>query len=105
MDNTQNKDEQATLPNFDAIRHLDDDGREYWFARELYPLLGYTTWRRFTEVVDRAKTACVAMKIESSDHFDNVVKLIEAGKGAQREVDDVALSRYACYLIVQNGDR
>lgn len=104
MDNTQNNDEQATLPNFDAIRHLDDDGREYWFARELYPLLGYTTWRRFTEVVDRAKTACVAMKIESSDHFDNVVKLIEAGKGAQREVDDVALSRYACYLIVQNGD-
>ena len=55
MDNTQNNDEQATLPNFDAIRHLDDDGKEYWFARELYPLLGYTTWRRFTEVVDRAK--------------------------------------------------
>lgn len=104
MDNTQNNNEQASLPNFDAIRHLDDDGREYWFARELYPLLGYTTWRRFAEVVGRAKTACVAMKIELADHFDNVVKLIEAGKGAQREVEDIALSRYACYLIVQNGD-
>ena len=104
MDSTRNNNEQASLPNFDAIRHLDDDGREYWFARELYPLLGYTTWRRFAEVVGRAKTACVAMKIELADHFDNVVKLIEAGKGAQREVEDIALSRYACYLIVQNGD-
>ena len=104
MDNTQNNDKQATLPNFDAIRHLDDDGREYWFARELYPLLGYTTWRRFLEVVGRAKTACVAMKIEPSDHFDNTVKMVELGSGSSREIDDVALSRYACYLIVQNGD-
>ena len=52
MDNTQNNDEQATLPNFDAIRHLDDDGREYWFARELYPLLGYSRWQRFQAVIE-----------------------------------------------------
>lgn len=88
------------MPNFDAIRHLDNDGREYWFARELYQLLGYTTWRRFSEVIDRAKTACVAMNIEPSDHFDNVVKMVELGSGSFREINDISLSRYACYLIV-----
>lgn len=56
------------------------------------------------EVVGRAKTACVAMKIEPSDHFDNIVKMVELGSGSSREIDDIALSRYACYLIVQNGD-
>lgn len=104
MDNTQNSNEQAGLPNFDAIRHLDDDGREYWFARELYPLLGYSRWQRFQTAVDKARTACAAMKICVDDHFTSVGKLIEAGKGAQREIDDILLSRYACYLIVQNGD-
>lgn len=104
MDNTQNNNEQASLPNFDAIRHLDDDGREYWFARELYKPLGYSTWQRFLGVVERAKHACKALKINEFDHFNNDVKLIEVGKGAQREIDDIALSRYACYLIVQNGD-
>ena len=104
MDNTQNSNEQASLPNFDAIRHLDDDGREYWFARELYLLLGYSRWQRFQTAVDKAKTACAAMKVSVDDHFTSVGKLIEAGKGAQREIDDILLSRYACYLIVQNGD-
>ena len=104
MVNTQNSNEQAGLPNFDAIRHLDDEGREYWFARELYPLLGYSRWQRFQTAVDKARTACAAMKISVDDQFTNVGKLIEAGKGAQREIDDILLSRYACYLIVQNGD-
>lgn len=104
MDNTHNQDEQATIPNFDAIRHLDDAGREYWFARELYKPLGYSTWQRFLGVIDRAKQACKSLKINEFDHFNNDVKLIETGKGAQRKVDDIALSRYACYLIVQNGD-
>ena len=104
MDTTDKTGEQASLPNFDAIRHLDDDGREYWFARELFPLLGYSTWQRFTSVLIRAKEACKSLKINESDHFNGVVKMIEAGKGAQRKIEDVALSRYACYLIVQNGD-
>ena len=104
MGNTHNQSEQATLPYLEAIRHLDDDGREYWFARELYPLLGYATWRRFAEVVGRAKTACFAMKVEPSDHFDNIVRMVKLGSGSSREIDDIALSRYACYLIIQNGD-
>ena len=104
MDNTQNNDEQATLPNFDAIRHLDDDGREYWFARELYPLLGYSRWQRFQAVIEKAKTACKSLKINESDHFTNLGKMVDLGSGSSREIDDVALSRYACYLIVQNGD-
>lgn len=104
MDNTQNNDEQATLPNFDAIRHLDDDGREYWFARELYPLLGYSRWQRFQAVIEKAKTACKSLKINDSDHFTNLGKMVDLGSGSSREIDDVALSRYACYLIVQNGD-
>lgn len=104
MDSNDKSTENATLPNFDAIRHVDTNGKEYWLARDLYELLGYSTWRRFSEVIARARQACISLKINTEDHFDNVVKMIETGKGAQRKVDDVALSRYACYLIVQNGD-
>lgn len=100
MDNTQNNNEQASLPNFDAIRHLDDDGREYWYARELYPLLGYSRWQRFQAVIEKAKTACKSLKINDSDHFTNLGKMVDLGSGSSREIDDVALSRYACYLIV-----
>ncbi len=104
MDSNDKPTGDATLPDFDAIRHLDDDGREYWFARELYPLLGYTTWRRFSEVLARARSACNTLNIKESDHFDSVVKMVPLGSGSERKVEDVALSRYACYLIVQNGD-
>ena len=92
------------LPDFDALRHVDENGNEFWFARDLFPVLGYTTWRRFTEVIDRAKLACTSLKIPVDDHFDNIVKMISLGKGGTRKVPDIALSRYACYLIVQNGD-
>ena len=90
MDNTQNSNEQASLPNFDAIRHLDDDGREYWFARELYPLLGYSRWQRFQAVIEKAKTACKSLKIKESDHFTNLGKMVDLGSGSSREIDDVA---------------
>lgn len=104
MDNTPDKHEQATPPNFDTIRHFDDDGREYWLARDLHCLLGYSTWQRFYGVIERAKQACRSLGIKEEDHFSNTVKMVDLGSGSTRQIDDVALSRYACYLIVQNGD-
>lgn len=108
MNHTENLPAQevvgATPPDFDAIRHFDENGVEYWLARELYPILEYATWQRFVGVIERAKQACFSLNINVDDHFNNTVKMIELGKGGQRRVEDIALSRYACYLIVQNGD-
>lgn len=89
---------------FDAIRHEDGEGSEYWSARELSKVLRYTQWRNFAHVIEQARTACEASDYAASDHFADVSNMIRVGKGAQREVDDVHLSRYACYLVVQNGD-
>lgn len=89
---------------FEAIRHEDDAGGEYWSARELAPLLEYSRWQRFQPVIAKAEMACEQSGYAVSDHFTHVGKLIEAGKGAQRRIEDVHLSRYACYLVVQNGD-
>ncbi len=80
------------------------DGVEYWLARELQELLGYTQWRNFETVIDKARTACANAGQAVGDHFADVSKKIDLGKGAQREVVDVELTRYACYLIAQNGD-
>ena len=80
------------------------EGVEYWLARELQELLGYTQWRNFETVVDKARTACANAGQAVDDHFADVSKMIDLGKGAQREVVDVELTRYACYLIAQNGD-
>ncbi|MDP1646589.1 MAG: DNA damage-inducible protein D [Rubrivivax sp.] len=80
------------------------DGVEYWLARELQQLLGYTQWRNFETVIDKARTACANAGQAVDDHFADVSKMIDLGKGAQREVVDVELTRYACYLIAQNGD-
>lgn len=104
MDSNNIQDEKVELPNFDAIRHYDEDGREYWLARELYPLLGYSRWQRFTPVIEKAKTTCKSLHINESDHFTHVGKMVDLGSGSTRSVEDIALSRYACYLIVQNGD-
>jgi DNA-damage-inducible protein D len=89
---------------FERIRHTTDDGEEYWSARELAKLLGYAKWDKFTNVIEKAKIACESSSHAPSDHFLHVGKLIIGGKGAQRDIGDWHLSRYACYLIVQNAD-
>lgn len=89
--------------SFESIRQ-EDDGAEYWLARQLAPVLGYQDFRNFLAVVDKARTACAKARLDPADHFGDVTRMIDLGKGARREVADIRLSRYACYLIVQNGD-
>ncbi|HQV71436.1 MAG: DNA damage-inducible protein D [Xanthomonadales bacterium] len=95
------KQHQAT---FDGIRHLDNDGNEYWLARELARVLEYSQYRHFLPVLERAREACRNSKQRVEDHMEDILTMVEIGSGAQREVEDVRLSRYACYLVVQNGD-
>ena len=89
---------------FEKIKHVNEYGQEYWSARELQGVLEYSQWRRFHDVIERAKSACESSKNNISDHFANAGKMVSVGSGAEREVDDYLLSRYACYLIVMNGD-
>ena len=89
---------------FESIKHVDDDGNEYWYARELQKVLEYTEWRKFVGVIKKAINSCKASNYVSSDHFVGTDKMINLGKGGQRKVPDYKLSRYACYLIAQNGD-
>lgn len=80
------------------------EGVECWSARELQKLLGYTKWENFEKVIKKAKDACNNAGEDANNHFPDIRKVIEAGKGAQHTIDDIALTRYACYLIAQNGD-
>ena len=89
--------------NFEDYAHQ-IDGEEFWLARELQTLLGYAQWRNFEQVIDKAKIACETAGHSSSDHFADVSKTIPMPKGAEKEIDDLMLTRYACYLIAQNGD-
>jgi DNA-damage-inducible protein D len=89
---------------FESIKRLNDDDSEFWFARDLAPLLDYQDWRNFLQVVEKAKIACERSAHPVRDHFGEVTKMVVLGSGAKRAITDYTLSRYACYLIVQNGD-
>jgi hypothetical protein len=92
------------LRAFEGAARKTDDGQEFWAARELAKLLGYADYRNFLGTVEKAKIACQTMRLDPDDHFVAVTDMIEIGKGGRREVDNIYLDRYACYLIAQNGD-
>ena len=95
---------EDTTNLFEAIKHINEYGQEYWYARELMKVLGYSKWENFERVIDKAKKACENSNILIFDHFADVRKMVSIGSNAKREQNDYKLSRYACYLIAQNGD-
>lgn len=103
-DQAQEDAQGGPVSPFDAIRQADANGGEYWSARELSRLLGYTEWRNFTKVITQARIACEASGQEVANHFVDVNNMVTIGSGARRKIADVRLSRYACYLVVQNAD-
>ena len=95
---------EYTTKLFEDIKHIDEFGNEYWLARELQNILEYTQWRRFENVINKAKFACKNSNIKVDDHFANVGKMVDIGSNTKRITKDYRLTRYACYLIAQNGD-
>lgn len=94
----------ATHSKFEEVKHINDIGQEYWSARQLYEVLEYIKWDKFLNVIEKAKQACKNSGQEPEDHFPRMEKMVKIGSGAQRDIGDIHLSRYACYLIVQNAD-
>lgn len=99
-----NEIKEYTEKMFDDIKHIDEFGNEYWLARELQKVLEYKRWDKFNNVINNAKIACKKSNYECEEHFSQVGKMIELAKEAKRTILDYKLSRYACYLIVQNAD-
>lgn len=89
---------------FEGIRQLDEAGNEFWSARQLSKVLEYSEYRHFLPVIGKAREACQNSGHSIANHFEDILEMVEIGSGAQRKIEDVRLSRYACYLIVQNGD-
>ena len=102
--NELDKKENYTNQSFEDIKHIDEDGIEYWYARELQLVLNYKEWRKFENVINKAKESCKNSDISVFDHFVDVDKMVQIGSGAERKQKDYKLTRYACYLIAQNGD-
>ena len=90
--------------SFENIKHIDENGVEFWYARELMPVLQYSNWQNFEKTINKAKISCENSDISVLDHFIDVSKMVQIGSGAYREQIDYKLTRYACYLITQNGD-
>jgi DNA-damage-inducible protein D len=88
----------------DQISHKTEDGVEFWYARELQPVLGYARWENFSNIIEKAIVSSQTAGQQSEDHFRNVTKMVNLGSGSQRRIPDYMLTRYACYLIAQNGD-
>jgi DNA-damage-inducible protein D len=88
---------------FEECAHQ-QNGIEFWFARELQELLGYSEWRNFLNIIAKAKDSFISIGEEVSDHFVDVNKMVKIGSGAERKQEDIMLTRYACYIIAQNGD-
>ena len=102
--NELDKKENYTNKTFEDIKHIDENGVEYWYARELQLVLNYKEWRKFENVINKAKESCRNSDITVLEHFVDIDKTIKMPKGAKKVVLDYKLTRYACYLIAQNGD-
>lgn len=102
--NDQNKLEFYEGQNFEDIKHIDEFGEEFWYARELQKVLDYKEWRKFENVIGKAKEACRNSGMTDFEHFVDADKMVQIGSGAERKQNDYKLTRYACYLIAQNGD-
>ena len=100
----ENNIEQSHHQTFEEIKQIDVNGNEFWYARVLSKILGYTDFRNFIKVIEKAKEACINSGQEVTDHIVETNEMVKIGSDAQRKVESYALSRYACYLIVQNGD-